>query len=205
MHSTPTTLPVPGDDPRGVAEVVELDLLLLGVMDLHRVGGHLLDGAPVDEVHILLADPEGGADAVDRHVAAPDHDDLLPFGVGILPLADVQEIPDAGDEPAVPLLLALHPHGHAVLGADADEDGIVIPPEIRDGDRPFPPRRRSGSPRRPPGRCPPRARGSAGGGGNRGSRRRPCRPARGVSRRSSAGSPSGPGSRRRRGRPDRRR
>ena len=168
---------------------MEIDLFLLGVMDLHRVGGHLHDRATVDEVHILFPDAEGGADAVDRHVAASDDDHFFSFGIGVPPLTDVQKIPDAGDEPPVAPLFALDPHGHAVMGAHADEDGVEVFSQVRNGDIPAHldavadlhaglPDDIHLSPKNP-----------LGAGGNQGYPRRPSPPVRGVSRRSSAGSP----------------
>ena len=90
--------------------------------DLHLVGRHLVARAPVEEPDLGRAEPQGGAGAVDRGVAAADHEHAA-VDVDLLVQAEVLQELDAGQDPDG--VLVLHPHLGGVPRADPEEDGVV--------------------------------------------------------------------------------
>ena len=67
---------VDGDALRG-GEEDHLDALAERLLDLERLGRHLVAGAAVDELDVLGALAQRGAGAVDRGVATADDDDVV--------------------------------------------------------------------------------------------------------------------------------
>ena len=95
---------------------------MLGLLDLHLVGRHLLAGAPVEQADLVGAEAQRRARAVDGGVAAADHQHAAGQLVGAAQAVLAQEL-DAGQHAR--RVLVLDPHLRAVPGADAEEDGVV--------------------------------------------------------------------------------
>ena len=116
-------------DRRG--QLHQLHALGQAILDLHLVGGHLGLGPPVEDDHLVRAEPPGGPGHVHRGVAAAhDHHRALDrvVVVGLL----VQEV-DPGDH-ALGVELALDPHRLGCPGAAADEDRVVALHQLVQGD-----------------------------------------------------------------------
>ena len=75
MHLTPVTRAV-ADELDGGDEREDLDALLERLLDLARVGGHVVDLAAVEHRHLLRAEAQGGAGRVEGGAAAADDDDV---------------------------------------------------------------------------------------------------------------------------------
>ena len=119
----------PGDAAAGdgdlgrVAQEHEGNALLLGLDDLHLLGGHLGAGAAVDDVDGLGAEPDGGAAGVHRGVAAADDGD----GAAVEPRLLAQEVDAAEDALGV---LARYAHRRGAPGTVGDDERIAVAPEV---------------------------------------------------------------------------
>ena len=97
------------------------DALFATLVDLLRVGGHLVDGAPVDQRDVLRAGAQRRPGAVHRRVARADHADARPDGLRA-PLAEASQERDPVDDPGCVLAGQVEPLGE--LGAHRDEDRL---------------------------------------------------------------------------------
>ena len=121
-----------GDHPGRVGEGHQLDALFVALFDFFRVGRHLLDGAPVDDKRLLGAGAQGGAHAVHGHVAAADHRHPV-AQMDAVAQVDLAQKVDPGKDPLI--ILALDAQPLALLGADADEKGLVaLIAQLADGE-----------------------------------------------------------------------
>ena len=134
MHSSPTTRSVLGNNTDRRRQKVELNLLFFGIPDFHFIGRHLVAGSAVDQVHILLMDPERTSHTVNGNIPAADHDNPAALRVRIPSFVDIQEVFDTRDKPFVPFFFPLDPHGRAVLCPDSDKYRIEIVFQLLKGD-----------------------------------------------------------------------
>ena len=111
-------------------QVFEVDALFAGVAALFEAAGHLVVGAPVEQRHVFRAQPDGGAHAVHRRVAAA-HDDHPPTHVRLLLLPRGQVLggqigahQEVGRAEDVAQLLAREAQTSRGAGALRQKDGV---------------------------------------------------------------------------------
>ena len=110
------------EDAHRIGQQIERHALVFGLIDLERISGHLGAGAAVDDSG-LGPQAAGAAGGIDGGVAAA-HDDHMPADVGTFSGIDAMQKVDGRIDPG--LLLALDAEGGRVVGADADEHGVVL-------------------------------------------------------------------------------
>src|SRR4030042_1280519 len=101
-------------------EIIDVDIVRQGGFNFLRTGGQLAAGTAVDDMDLLSAKSQGGAGAIDSHVAAAD-DRYLLADVDLLAETDIPQegrsVVDAGE------ILTLHPEGLAAVCPGGQENG----------------------------------------------------------------------------------
>ena len=127
----PRDLPGLAEDADRGHEEFHLDPLFEGLLDLLGCGRHLRPGAAVEDEDLLRTRADGRPDGIHRDVPAADDGDPVAEG-DLLAQVDPFEVIDPVDDPLE--LLARYVELAGEDGPAADEDGVVLLPELLERD-----------------------------------------------------------------------
>ena len=124
--------PLLARDLQGCDQVIEGDSLVLHFLDLFRHGRHFLPGPAVIHRYGRRPQAQSAAGRIGRHVAAADDGHLLALEVHRLAQVQLAQEGNAGDHAVC--VFAGDVQALIDVGAHGDEDGVVVPAQIRQAD-----------------------------------------------------------------------